>query len=141
MLLTGQWRVYTNKQKSRAPKGARRNRLGREVFSNVRQHFLAGSHIIKSKNRILDLHIAGVIRLLLFTLLDVEIGLLDILENIALTISGVVDQYFVIFKLNFPMGLGSEEQSKAENQKENDLKKQPGDYGDLHCQDPLGNSV
>lgn len=110
-------------RKAGHPKGARRNRLGREVFLNICQHFLAGLHIIKSKNGIFDLHIAGVSFLLLLTLLDVEIGLFDILENIALTISGIVDQNFAVFKLNFPMGFGCEEQSKAKYQKENDLKK------------------
>ena len=74
-------------------------------------------YIRKNKNGILKLHVAGVIFLLFLTLLNMEIGLLDLLENIALTISGIINQDFVIFKLNFPMGFGCEKQSEAKSQK------------------------
>ena len=88
------------------------------MLPDVCLHFLAGLHIVKTENRILQPHIAGVLCLLLFTLLNVEIGLLQILENITLLASVVVDQNFVILKTNFPMVSGSQHQAEKEAQKQ-----------------------
>ena len=86
---------------------------------------------MKDKNGIRQLHIAGVFCLLFIALLNVKIGLLELIENIALAISCVIYHDLVIFKPNLPMGSGCQQQAKTKYHKENDLKKQPGGYSYL----------
>ena len=93
-----------------------------EILTDIGLHFLACLHIAENERGIRKLHIAGVFALLLFTLLDVEIGLPELVEDVALPVSRVVQQNAVAFQFNFSMGFGCQQQTNAKAQQQNSFK-------------------